>query len=160
MKTSIIILIGALGLAGCTGFHRAENSRNETFPYTYSSKPKSPPDNSTYIKSDPSVRDLPKEAQDILNAAGIKDIVFVAAVDKNGRIRLLKPHNVEYSKPEFPLRNIDILRPPTLMSIIPYEGSPECLLWSKPKGPDKGNGESHSVGGMLMEEGRFCLVPL
>ncbi len=161
MKVSIIILMGAIGLAGCAGFHRTGDEKNEGFSYTHSGKRETPP-HSTYNKphKDPSIRDLPEKAQDILNAVGINDIVLVAAVDKNGNIRLLKPRNVTYRKAKFPLRNKDILRGPTLMSAVTYEGSPRCTLWSNgagPDGPGKESGESWEAGGMRID-GIFCLI--
>lgn len=157
MKASIIILAGAIGLAGCTGFHRAGDGRNEERPYTHTSKPEPPP-RTTHIE--PHTRpyiDLPEKAQNILNAVGIKDIVLVAAIEKNGTIRLLKPRNVTYREAKYPIDNVDILRP-TPISIIPYKGS-NCTLWSDgsgPDGPSKDAGEPLTIGGMR-RDGIYCL---
>lgn len=174
MKMLIVILTGTIGLTACVS---ADNyhSREFGFPKIYSDKSES---RSTLDKrtsatcctcckeSDPYVRKLPPEAQNALGKVGIKDIGFIAVIDTNGTVRLLKPDNVEIDRVYFdeknPLKN-DGLTKFKPIAMASYKSS-HCFIWSDGEVDDEqGNVLVQGYGGPQISGGsvvtRICYVP-
>lgn len=135
MKTVMIMLAGAMGLAGCALVGDRPTGSGEHGGY-----------GTEQGHADrPSVRDLSKEAEEAL---GVKDLAFIAAVRRNGTVQLFKPGSVDHKRLKqgtpIPAKSIKRIEP---ISIVSYEGS-MCLIWA----------DGYVANGMQYD--RFCLVSI
>lgn len=148
MKLACIVLAGTMVLTGCASM-KGSDGQYFKFPSSYAGKPGS--FERTPVRDDP-VRRLPKEAENALAKVGVKDIAFIAVIDKDSTIRLLAPDRVQYDRVIFnhnkPLLNVG-LTSLTSISMMSYKSS-RCFLWS--------DGSSAWAGSSERGYARFCLM--
>jgi len=78
----------------------------------------------------PDVIDLPQNVVDALKQAGMKDILFLAAVDSQGKMRFLKPTGVIYDEIFLSRENPICAYEVNQITFLRYVGS-DCVACSQ-----------------------------
>lgn len=158
----LVFFAAIFALAGCTSLNDPRGKD------AVKSELNTPVDNqasqSCCRENDPHVRDLPKEVEKALTKVGIKDVVFIAAIDNEGNVRLLKPENVKHDRVNLdqdnPLPNKGITGLNSI-SIVSYKSS-LCFIYQDGTMVDKkgniikkGTASGIVLGGSGLPE-RFC----